>query len=507
MLLRISAITLLLLYVNSNPIVETELGRIEGFYHKLLNGQDTNVFLGIPYAKPPVGELRFERPEPHEPFAHTIRAKKYSAACPSHADMDAVGPENEDCLTLNVMAPKPEFVSKPDEGYPLLFWLHPGGYCIGSARFAATGDSALPGNNGLFDQTLALKWVHDNIKNFDGNPKAITVWGLSAGGASAGQLSVSPYSRPFVSKSIQMSGSFFASWTTSNQVINETRKLMQAVGCERSNSQQAKKCLRRKSLKQLVDAIHHLGYNRKTLNLALYQPRLDGDFFPKDYPELLKESKVPTFIGSANDEGVLLGVFNVLKSINGLGLTPEEISSLTIKEVKKRIRENIFPVNEYGRRAPQIQDRVIDYYLKDLEDPMDPIKVTEIYARIQTHLQFFVPMLYELKERSMLDTPVYVYHNSYYAEHHFPEGTPIKAAVHAAELKTINPSLPDVDWPRITKDSPFRHVHLENKAVVRETYDEDLLRFWLKMREDFGDIVVRNIHFGNYVDEYEKCEL
>ncbi|CAD5231188.1 unnamed protein product [Bursaphelenchus xylophilus] len=569
MLLRLSVIALSCLYLNANPIVDTDLGRIEGFHHKLLNGHEVNLFLGIPYAEPPVGDLRFERPKPHEPFAHTIRAKKYSAACPSHADMDAVGPENEDCLTLNVLAPNPKDIPVPEGGYPVLFWVHPGGYCIGSASwfsyesiaenflsrgiivvtinyrlgflgFATTGDSALPANNGLFDQTLALKWVYDNIKSFNGNPKKITVWGLSAGSASTGQLSVSPYSKPFISKSIQMSGSFFASWTTSDQVLNVTSDLVKAVGCERTNSQQVKKCLKRKSLKQLVDATHHLGINRKTLNLALYQPRLDGDFFPKDYPELLKESNIPTLVGSANDESILFAVFNVLNSINGLGLSPQEIPTLTLEDLKRRIRENIFPTHEYGRRAPEIQDRVIEYYLKDLKDANNPIELVEIYARIQTHMQFFVPMLYELKERSKLDTPVYVYHNNYYADHHFPEGTPIKAAVHAAELKTMfdfpipdnyehtlediahrdrllgaienfvktgNPSIPGVEWPRITKEAPFRHVHLDDKAEVRDTFDEELLDFWLKMREDFGDIVVRNIHFGNYVDEHEKTEL
>ncbi|CAD5223852.1 unnamed protein product [Bursaphelenchus okinawaensis] len=569
MLPRLICISLLCLYTTASPVVETKVGTIEGFEHKVINGQSVDIFLGIPYAKPPVGELRFERPQPHEPFTHTLRAKKYSAGCPSHADVDALSPENEDCLTLNIMAPKPKEIPVPDKGYPVLFWIHPGGYCIGSASwfsyesiaenfvsrgiivvtvnyrlgflgFAATGDSTFSGNNGLFDQTLALEWVYNNIKSFNGDSRAITVWGLSAGSASAAQLSVSPYSRQFVSKSIQMSGSFFASWTTSDQVINETWKLVTAVGCDRDSTTEVKQCLKNKSYRHLLDASHHIGINRQSLNLALYQPRLDGDFFPRDYVELLAESRITTFVGSANDESILFAVFNAMSSINGLGLKPEEIPTLTVSDLKRRIRDNLFPAHEYGKRAKQIQNRVINYYLENLKNQEDPLELTEIYAKIQTHMQFFVPMLYELMERSKYDVPVYVYHNNYYADHHFPAEAPFRAAIHAAEMKAMfdfpipdnyehtledlehkerlitaiekfvktgNPSTDQISWPSISKQNPFKHVHLEAKAEVKDTFDQKLVDFWLKMREDFGDIVVRNIHFGYYVDEHEKTEF
>jgi carboxylesterase type B len=87
------------------------------------------------------------------------------------------------------------------------------------------------GNIGLWDQKRALEWVHENIREFGGNPKQITLWGQNAGSASVGALSVSPQTRDLFHQSIEMSGSMLAGWATSNRVVDESMQVAKNVGC------------------------------------------------------------------------------------------------------------------------------------------------------------------------------------------------------------------------------------------------------------------------------------
>ncbi|VDO75576.1 unnamed protein product [Haemonchus placei] len=185
-------------------ILELKPGSVHGFEYTTKGGEVAEVFLGIPYAAAPIGELRFEisidtkhfqKPVPVVPWKGVRNGTQFGATCHPHARKAALTPNpNEDCLTVNVIRPKKE---APAGGYPILLWVHGGGYEIGSASlygykgfadiyiphdiivvtlqyrlgvygFFSSGDSRMPGNLGLFDMAEAVKVILDFILSIEG---------------------------------------------------------------------------------------------------------------------------------------------------------------------------------------------------------------------------------------------------------------------------------------------------------------------------------------------------
>ncbi|HLX64083.1 MAG TPA: carboxylesterase family protein [Planctomycetota bacterium] len=224
--------------------VPTTNGPVTG-YQPVLGPDSCIRFLGIPYAKPPVGERRWKAPEKPDPWTAPLKCNAFSKVCPQptlpiYGDL---GPASEDCLYLNVWtAGKVTTVDNidkfADEKRPVLFWIHGGGFAIGAAsqepykawplaqdgavvvtfnyRLGPFGFLAHPalsaespahtsGNYGLMDMLLALHWVHDNIANFGGDPNNVTLWGESAGGAAVEALMASPQAKGLFHKAIVMS--------------------------------------------------------------------------------------------------------------------------------------------------------------------------------------------------------------------------------------------------------------------------------------------------------------
>src|SRR3989304_2554233 len=205
------------------PIVSTKCGRVEGDFQ---NGIYS--FKGVPYAAPPVGDLRWMPPQAPTPWSGVRPARNYGAIAPQNP-MPAGGgfgpdfsgqPQDEDCLFLNIWTP-----GLDDARRPVMLWIHGGAFIIGSGterfleggRLAKRGDIVLvsanyrlgalgfmnlkeitsgkipaTGNEGLLDQIAAMEWVHDNIAAFGGNPDNITIFGFSAGGMSIGCLLAMP---------------------------------------------------------------------------------------------------------------------------------------------------------------------------------------------------------------------------------------------------------------------------------------------------------------------------
>ncbi|KAJ4446924.1 hypothetical protein ANN_13625 [Periplaneta americana] len=210
--------------VQADDIIVLKQGRLRGHRLTSRKGREIFAFQGIPYAKPPVGELRFRPPQLPEPWNGTLDATKDGSEC---IQGDFFNPEadikgQEDCLYLNVYTPQEPGTGSSD--LDVMFWIHGGGWLSGSGgidqfgpqylldknvvlvsinyRLGALGLSWIskhwrflcPGNNGMKDQVAALRWVRDNIAKFGGNPNSVTVFGESAGGASAHYLMLSPAS-------------------------------------------------------------------------------------------------------------------------------------------------------------------------------------------------------------------------------------------------------------------------------------------------------------------------
>jgi para-nitrobenzyl esterase len=218
--------------------VRTDAGLVSG----ISAGQGVHAYLGIPYAAPPVGDLRFRPPQPARPWDGVRAADRFGTSCMQHQagsrlpwteEFMTQGPVGEDCLFLNVWAPA------GGDPRPVMFWIYGGGFNEGSsavavydgAELARTGvvvvtvnyrvgalgflvhpeltaesPNRSSGNYGLLDQIAALKWVRANIRAFGGDPGRVTIFGQSAGAISVADLMRSPLATGLFARAIAQSG-------------------------------------------------------------------------------------------------------------------------------------------------------------------------------------------------------------------------------------------------------------------------------------------------------------
>ena len=221
-------------------------GSVVGFASE----EGAHVWRGIPFARPPLGDLRWRAPEPPEPWPGTLEAVSYGSSCVQFAgprtasDGTPAGEPmgSEDCLYLNVYAPRfePEAVPRGERRLPVMLWIHGGGNSIGDARVYDAGRIALghqlivvtvhyrlgvfgwfahpslrgegtteddrSGNYGTLDQVRALRWVRENISSFGGDPGRVTVFGESAGGRNTLSMLLSPRAKGLFHRAIVQSG-------------------------------------------------------------------------------------------------------------------------------------------------------------------------------------------------------------------------------------------------------------------------------------------------------------
>ncbi|XP_033074327.1 putative inactive carboxylesterase 4 [Trachypithecus francoisi] len=228
---------------SSPPVVDTVHGKVLGKFISLEGfAQPVAVFLGIPFAKPPLGPLRFTPPQPAEPWSFVKNATSYPPMCSQDpkrgqflSDLFTNRKENiplkvsEDCLYLNIYTPAD--LTKKNR-LPVMVWIYGGGLMVGAAStydglalaahenvvvvtiqyrlgiwgFFSTGDEHSRGNWGHLDQLAALRWVQDNIASFGGNPGSVTIFGESAGGESVSVLVLSPLAKNLFHRAISESG-------------------------------------------------------------------------------------------------------------------------------------------------------------------------------------------------------------------------------------------------------------------------------------------------------------
>jgi len=254
----------------SGPVVRTLDGRVRG---RLVGA--TNEFLGIPYAAPPVGALRWRPPQPVAPWRGVRAAATSPPRCAQPGGRDQPGSTDERCLRLSVYRPRG---TTAHDRLPVLFWIHGGALTIGSSnqhdgslfaqtdhievvsidyRLGAFGYFDLPGlpagagasgDFGLLDQEAALRWTHANIARFGGDPRRITIAGESAGAYSVCALLTSPPVRGLFRAAIMQSGSC----KTRAPVVAQAHALSFAfaAGCPFAGAML--RCMRGKSVGRLL---------------------------------------------------------------------------------------------------------------------------------------------------------------------------------------------------------------------------------------------------------------
>ncbi|XP_069696467.1 esterase E4-like [Periplaneta americana] len=295
-------------------------------------------FWKIPYAKPPLGHLRFKEPQEPEKWYGVWDASSPGRECIQRnlyvRDSKVAG--DEDCLYLNVFTPK---ISLPL--LPVMVFIHGGGFISGSGNnhgpeyfldkevvlvtfnyrlgplgFLSTGDAECPGNNGLKDQVAALKWVQENIGAFGGNPGRVTIFGESAGGASVHYHMLSPQSRGLFHRAISQSGTALCPWAMSSkeQSQRNAERLGQILKCPTNHTVDLINCLRRKAASEIVTtdvkfmewSIHPMVPFRPVV-----EPNIGGNAFIGVSPLVLLNTSttvqhVPWMIGINSEEGALV---------------------------------------------------------------------------------------------------------------------------------------------------------------------------------------------------------
>ena len=265
-------------------IIDTESGKIAGFNQKI-NDDRMQVFLGIPYAEAPIGKLRFQPPKAKQQWNETIDAINWPNPCMQPDQSLQLNNYNfsEDCLYLSIY--RPEKISD-NKRIPVMVWIHGGAFIVGSIfddiynpsymvsmgkvivvtinyrlgafGFLYDGTDNAPGNQGLHDQILALKWVQNNIVHFGGDPNRVTIFGESAGSMSISALILSPLTKGLFGKAILQSGATnaYLGSCEKNEALNKTIHLAQRLNCyeEPFNSTTILECLRNTSVEDILDA-------------------------------------------------------------------------------------------------------------------------------------------------------------------------------------------------------------------------------------------------------------
>lgn len=262
-------ILFLQIYNGLGDIVTTESGQLNGTTIESWTGQLFHAFYGIPYAEPPIAELRFEAPVPVRSWNGIRSAIAYGPICWQPQWQANLPAMDENCLTLNIFTKNLPLQTSVDLK-PVIVFIHGGGFRTGSASleagprylmdrdivyvninyrlgalgFLATGSRAAPGNMGMKDQVLALKWIRTNIRNFGGNPNKITISGMSAGAISVTSIMVSPMAENLFHGVIAHSGAYAYPMEITDNYLDQAIFIARQLGCTSSSPEEFVDCLK-----------------------------------------------------------------------------------------------------------------------------------------------------------------------------------------------------------------------------------------------------------------------
>jgi para-nitrobenzyl esterase len=370
----------------TGTLVQTASGAVRGAF-----ADDHLLFAGIPYAAPPVGPLRWRSPQPPTPWQGVRDASKFGPRCMQDTthDPDFGRSVSEDCLTLNVWTPN----SSAGKPLPVMVWIHGGGFINGSGdiydarwmaarghiavvtlnyRLGALGFLAHPalganddvGNYGFADQQAALRWVHDNIANFGGDPSKVTIAGESAGAMSVCDHLVAPRSTGLFRAAIIGSG------PCRGEVDRATAERISvayaaAAGCAEEGT--AADCLRALPVADLNQppVYYHLG------NDGLTGPISGTASLPVDAMTAIgagKAARVPVLIGTNHDEYTLFAAIQFLQH----GGMPDYAQALadSFGAESGQVAQQ-YPVSRYGNSALAYAAAVTDRFFACTANQME----------------------------------------------------------------------------------------------------------------------------------------
>jgi len=312
--------------------------------------------LGVPYATPPLGALRFRPPAEESPWAGVRDATAFAPAC-IQAKTDYVKEQfgSEDCLYLNIFLPKAALAAP----LPVMVWFHGGGFMNGSGnafdgRYVAQTTGAIvitvnyrlgpfgwlaldslaaeardgsTGNYGLLDNIAALKWVQHNATTFGGDPGRVTIFGQSAGGEQVFALLASSYAKGLFQRAISMSAPAGLSLPNVAKAQARRKRFLTELGCTDPQTQPA--CLRAVPGQRLLDAAHEDWDLFQSKGLQ-WTPTIDGAVLKDQWVSQFKHgdfNRVPVMVGHTRDEARLFAA--IYENNHGGPMTEAQVKDVT----------------------------------------------------------------------------------------------------------------------------------------------------------------------------------
>ena len=359
-------------------IVNTNVGPIMGIKKTIsLDGKTKpiSLFYGVPFGEATSGSNRFQKPVPKAPFIDTFHANHYPAdACFQCGKTDSFkkyyhGNYSEDCLTLDIYAPH-DFTGK--HVLPVMVWIYGGGFVEGATGaysaeglsvfgnvivvmvnyrlamfgFLRSSDGKFIGNQGLWDQHLGIKWVHDNIVAFNGNPDDITIFGESAGSVSVLYQAIYPGNQGLFRRVIAQSGSPLAYWAFQEPNADRYIKItpcalhpLDSVNCMKSVSPQDLQ----------IDMSFVLNYT------LAFQPTVDGDF--------LRGTPADIILGNSTSFSKERAFFSSLDIVIGFNTYDGFIFPLANVDQVQALYDDPFVMTR------ELFDNMVSFYIRTIVKP------------------------------------------------------------------------------------------------------------------------------------------
>ena len=455
LILALAAVFVLSLLAGITEPVQVEGGLVSGTPGW---GWGVREFRGIPFAAPPLGELRWQPPQPVVPWEGVLAADHFAAACtqeptPTSSYNWHRGFVNfsEDCLYLNVWTP----ASTPDERLPVMIWYHGGGGRMNTAskpefdgnslakkgvvvvttnyrldvfgwlahpELSKESEHGISGNYGALDQLAAIRWVKNNIANFGGDPEKITIFGQSAGSRSVNWLAASPLTKGLIQGVIAESHVVFNRMETLEEAEATGLEFLKASG-KRSIAE-----LRAMSDEDLLAA-------SLESSMRFGGAIVDGWFLPNDIYTIYsrgEQNDIPLITGATNDEGMALrrGRFPGAAGEQRSG-SPE-----TLADYRAWVKFN------FGDRA----DELLKHY-----PATNDAEAQRVYHDVYRDINFEGHRTYAKLQATTGKAPVYLYMFSHVPPHPETNGnnppTPV-GAVHSSEYIYVfdNLRMKDYQW-------------------------------------------------------------
>lgn len=384
---------------HQSVVIETPSGPVRGYHEALHDDLYVHRFIKIPYAHPPLGDLRFKKPKPVGRWTEEqgIQEKNGPACMQEDYGYIEFKPEyTEDCLYLNIYVPGD--VSR-DRRLSVMLFIHGGGFVMGSAgeyngqRLAAQGDVIVVtinyrlglfgflnlldpianGNYGLWDQMAAIRWVHENIEAFGGNPDSVTIFGESSGGMCVHHQTLIPANIGMFQRAISMSG------VVNKQIImndNDLKKVLNMISdkteCKQENKAELLMCLQKLTPTEILGIVNIYEFMTPDnyTEEMLIGPSIDGELINGQLYHTMHDRSSPeaTFFRSLD---FMSGTTNAEGSVLFYSLMPDfqETFNFSVEDgIPRRVLcEAIIPgliQGLYGNR-PDLSQKLCEFYTSD----------------------------------------------------------------------------------------------------------------------------------------------